>query len=144
MYWKNLSKKPAAYFQRKTGIKRGTFDAMVEVVKESITKRKTKRGNDPTYSIEDNLLIMLHYYREYPTFFHLGDIYDLHESTVQRIVRNYEDILIKSGKFSLPNHKELLELSDEDVVLIDVTETPIERPKKNKDNSTLVKRRNTH
>jgi hypothetical protein len=85
---------------------------------------------------------MLHYYREYPTFFHLADIYNLHESTAQRIVIKMEDILIKSQKFSLPKKEELLQLKQEDIVIIDVTETPIERPKKNRKNIIQAKRKN--
>lgn len=87
---------------------------------------------------------MLHYYREYPTFFHLGDIYNIHESTVQRIVVKIEDILIKSGKFSLPKRSEINHLEQEDIVVVDVTETSIERPKKNRKNIILVKRKSIH
>ena len=50
---------------------------------------------------------------------------------VCRIVNKIENILIKSRKFSLPGKKKLLDSSlDEDLILIDVMESPIERPKK--------------
>lgn len=144
MYWKNLSQKSESYFQRKTGIKKNTFLEMVKLVKATIKSRPTKRGKVPKYNVENQILIMLHYYREYPTFFHLGDIYNIHESTAQRIVVKIEDILIKSGKFSLPKRSELHQLKQEDIVIIDVTETPIERPKKNKENTILAKRKSIH
>ena len=54
-----------------------------------------------------------------------------------------EDTLVKSGKFSLPGKKALLEDKDIEVVLVDVVESPIERPKKNKNNGILGKRKNT-
>ena len=38
--------------------------------------------------------------------------------------------MIKSGKFNLPGKKVLHTLDKEAIVLIDVTESPIERPKK--------------
>jgi len=112
MYWKNLSQKSESYFQRKTGIKKNTFVEMVKLVKESIKSRPIKRGKVPKYNVENQILIMLHYYREYPTFFHLGDIYNIHESTAQRIVVKIEDILIKSGKFSLPKRSELHQINN--------------------------------
>jgi hypothetical protein len=51
------------------------------------------------------------------------------------LIRRVEDTLIQSGEFSLPGKKELLK-SDADaeyeVILIDATETPVERPKRGK------------
>ncbi|MEY2856278.1 MAG: hypothetical protein RLZZ74_587, partial [Cyanobacteriota bacterium] len=44
-------------------------------------------------------------------------------------------------EFALPGKKQLLKLSHElEVIVIDVTETPIERPKKNRKNTTVGKR----
>jgi len=49
--------------------------------------------------------------------------------------------LIKSGAFSLPGKKELLKSDMQfEVVMIDVTESPCERPKKNRSVSTPEKR----
>jgi len=49
-----------------------------------------------------------------------------------RIVKRVEDILIKSRVFSLPGKKALDDPDENfEVVMIDATETPIERPKKN-------------
>jgi hypothetical protein len=46
-------------------------------------------------------------------------------------VHKVENLLIKSGKLSLPGQKELRKLSDpETVLVIDVMESPVERPKK--------------
>ena len=43
--------------------------------------------------------------------------------------------------FSLPGKKALLKEDMNDVMMVDATETPIQRPKKNKKNTTAVKRR---
>jgi hypothetical protein len=44
-----------------------------------------------------------------------------------------EDTLIKDGKFSLPGKKALREKTAElSVIVVDVTESPVQRPKKNK------------
>jgi hypothetical protein len=51
-----------------------------------------------------------------------------------RIVHKIENILIRSRKFSLPGKKELLKTPDEQkVVVMDVMESPIERPKNNQE-----------
>jgi hypothetical protein len=141
MKYSELSQKSDSYFQRKTGVKKPTFLKMVEVVQKSIAKRPTKRGNDAKFNVEDQILIMLQYYREYPTFFSLGDIWGIHESTAQRTVKRIEDILIKSEVFALPGDKGLAKLTGKDLVIVDVTESPIERPKKIKESTILVKRK---
>ncbi len=82
-------------------------------------------------STEDQLLITLEYWREYRTYFHLGNSWGINESTAYRIVRKIENILIKSGLFNLPGKKALLESNSEiEVIVVDVSEHEIERPKK--------------
>lgn len=71
------------------------------------------------------------YLRENRTYFHIGHGYGVNASTAYRIVRHIEDVLSKEEAFGLPSKRQLqasdLELS---FVIVDVTETPIERPKK--------------
>lgn len=59
---------------------------------------------------------------------------NLHESNVCRTIHNIEKILVKSGCFSLPGKKALnpqaLSETSPLTIVIDVTETEIERPKK--------------
>jgi hypothetical protein len=83
--------------------------------------------------MENKLLATLEYFREYRTYAHIAASYNIHESQIVRCVRWVETALIKDGTFNLPGKKELLK-SDTgyDVVLIDATETPIERPKRGK------------
>jgi hypothetical protein len=84
----------------------------------------------------------LEYLREYRTYFHISRSYGISESACYRNIRWVEDTLIKDGTFSLPGRKALLKSDVEyEVVLIDATETPIERPKKNKNNFTQAKRK---
>jgi hypothetical protein len=55
-----------------------------------------------------------------------------------------ERILIADKRFHLPGKKQLLQAESEiEVVLIDVAESPIERPKKNSDNTIRERKRNT-
>jgi len=59
-------------FQRKTGVKRGTFNKMVEIVKETEEKRKKLLGRPLKLNYEDQVLLTIDYLREYRTYFSLG------------------------------------------------------------------------
>ena len=136
MFWSELQKLKPDKFQRYTGVKLPTYLKMIELVQEYENINRNHRSRKFKYNIEDRILIMLDYYREYPTFFHLGVKYGIHESTAYRIVTNIENILIKSKAFSLPGKKILTNpTTNFEIVVIDATESPIERPKKtrNKD-----------
>lgn len=119
--------KPAA-FKRLTGVKPRVFSEMLAVLREA-EGRKKKAGRSSKLSLEDKLLLALSYWHEYRTQFHLAASYRIHESTANRIITGVEDVLIASGKFSLPKRREVEE-TEWTVVLVDVTETPIEKPKK--------------
>lgn len=118
-------------FRRLTGVKRTTFDSMVVVLQDAIDKRYKSSGRRGLLTLEDKLLMTLEYLREYRTYFHLSQSYGLSESACHRACRWVEDTLIKSGAFSLPGKKALIKSDMEyEVVLVDATESPIERPKK--------------
>jgi hypothetical protein len=103
---------------------------MVDVVKAN-EKKKKKQGRRPKLVIENQVLMVIQYWREYRTYYHIGLDWGLSESAVCRTVFKIENILISSRKFSLPGKKELLKASSQsDLVVMDVTESPIERPKK--------------
>ncbi len=126
-------------FRRLTGLKRSVFTKMVQVLHAD---GKHKRGgNRRRLSLKECLLLTLEYWREYRTLFHISHSYGLSESACCRIIRWVEDTLIKSGAFSLPG-KKALRTSDVEysVVLVDATETPIERPKKNRSISTRARK----
>ena len=120
-------------FRRLTGIKRTTFDIMVTILREAEALLKNQGGKPNKLNIEERLLMALEYLREYRTYFHISRSYGISESACYRNIRWVEDTLIKDGAFSLPGRKALLKSDVEyELVLIDATETPIERPKKNK------------
>ena len=54
--------------------------------------------------------------------------FGLAESNVNRTIQKVENALIRSRVFALPKRKQ--NIADQDFVIIDVTESPIERPKK--------------
>jgi hypothetical protein len=117
--------------KRLCGVRPETFRAMVEAVRQR-EAHKRKAGRPPKLAVEDQVLLALAYWREYRTFFHLAASWGLHEATVWRVVRRVEDVLIKCGRFRLPGKKQL-RLADHqlEVIVLDVAESAVERPKKN-------------
>ena len=135
-------------FRRVTGFKRETFAVAVEILtKEELAlkvKQKSPGGPSHKKTIEERLLIACQYWREYRTYLHIAVTFGISKSAVQRIVIWIEDTLIKSGKFNLPGKKALRNRDPEfEIVVIDATETPINRPKKTKKAIILVKRSGT-
>ena len=126
-------------FKRLTGVKPQVFSDMLGVLQKA-EEQKKKAGRSSKLSLADKLLLALSYWREYRTQFHIAASYGVHESTANRIITKVEDVLMASGKFSLPKRREVEE-NEWTVVLVDVTETPIEKPKKSSD-VTLVARGN--
>lgn len=128
-YWK-VKQLSATKFKRLTGVKRKTFQVMVRVVKAE-DKKKKKSGRPPQLRIEDQILITLQYLREYRTYYHIGSDWKISESSVCRLIHKSENLLIRSRKFSLPGKKELWKIPNEEkVIVMDVMESPIERPQK--------------
>jgi hypothetical protein len=84
------------------------------------------------------------YWREYRTEFHIAQSYGVSEATVCRTIRKVEEALVRSKMFRLPG-KKALQASDTvfEVVLVDVSEQPVERPKKAKNGITVAKRNAT-
>ena len=124
-------------FKRLTGVQRATFETMLAVVEKGLRDF----GRPTKLSRADQLLMTLMYWREYRTEFHIAQSYGISEATVCRTIRKVENALVRSGKFRLPG-KKALQSSDTvfEVVLVDVSEQPIERPKKAKNGITAAKR----
>jgi hypothetical protein len=124
-----IKKLPDDEFKRLTGVKKATFAEMVAILDEREVRKPGGRPN--SLCVEDRILMALEYLREYRTYFHISQSYGLSESACYRTCRTVENALIKSGKFSLPGRKALLKSDiDYELILIDASESPIERPKK--------------
>jgi hypothetical protein len=132
MKWKELQDRSTSCFQRLTGVKRTTFAKMLEVVSAIPLGRPDLRGRPCLLGAEDQLLAMLMYHREYRTFFHIAADFGISEAQCWRTVRRMEDYLVGSGAFRLPGKGELKGSAGQgwEVVVVDATESPVERPKK--------------
>ena len=125
-------------FRRITGIKRSTFEVILTILREAEVVLKAQGGKPNKLALEDRLLMTLEYLREYRTYFHISRSYGISESACYRNIRWIENILIKDKRFSLAGRKALLKNNFEyEIVLIDATETSIDRPKKN--NGTFIR-----
>ena len=140
MTYKQLSQLKPELFKRRCGIHPQTFAQMVDVLRPDLD-RTGKRGGQCKLSVEDQLLVVLEYWREYRTQFHIATTWGLSESAVCRLIQKVESRLMKSGKFRLPGKKQLYQkASTWSVWAVDVTESPIERPPKNSDATTVVRK----
>lgn len=132
-------------FRRLTGVKRATFEKMIGILNEAEEEKKRLGGKPNKLIMEDRLLMALEYLREYRTYFHVSSSYGISESACYRTIKWIEETLIKHPDFALPGRKALLK-SDMiyETILIDATESPIERPKKNRNTFTQARKRSTH
>ena len=132
-------------FRRLTGVKLPTFSKMIDILRQADIEKKSQGGRKNKLSIEDQLLMSLEYIREYRTYFHISQSYGISESSAYKAVKWVEDTLIKHPDFALPGRKALLKNDMEyEVILIDATESPIERPKKSKSTIIQERRKDTH
>jgi len=128
-------------FRRLTGVSRRVFSLMAEILTVADAHKKAKGGRKSKLCIEDRLLMALEYLREYRTYFHIAQNYGISESNAYKICKWVEDTLIKDKRIALPGRKALLESDAEcKVILIDASESPIERPKKDKNAIIPAKR----
>lgn len=145
MRFDHVNKLEDERFTRLTGVKKATFSKMVDILRQADSLKKSKGGRKNKLNLEDQLLITLEYLREYRTYFHIGQNYGISESSAYKTIKWVEDTLIKHPNFALPGHKALMKNDmDYEVVLVDATESPIERPKKNKSSIIQEKRKGIH
>ena len=143
MSYTDLQSLSVGEFKRLCGVSRETFGEMVEVLRPQL-ERQGKRGGQNKLSVEEQLLVALEYWREYRSQFHIATNWGLHETTVGRIIQKVENILVKCGKFRLPSQRQLYQPGWEwKVFVVDVSEMEIERPKKNKNATTVASRNAT-
>ena len=123
-------------FKRATGVQRHTFEKMLTVVEEGLGAF----GRPPKLSRADQWLLTLMYWREYRTAFHISLAYEVSEATVCRTIQKVEKALLASQHFHLPGKKTLHSQTISPDVVVDATEQPVERPKKDNVGLTGAKR----
>ena len=133
---KRIAETPIGKYKEIFGVEKYIFDRMLRILNAAYAfsnadKKPEKGGRPHKLSVLDCLVITLMYWREYRTFRHIAYDYDVGKSSIGRAIIWVEDTLIASGVFNLKSKRELRDnLSKIKVVVIDVTEQEIERPKR--------------
>ena len=124
-------------FKRLTGVAPDTFQAMHTALELHLPQG----GRRAKHCLQDRLLMTLMYWREYRTYAHIAQTYGLSEAAVCRTVHAVENALLRSGEFTLPGKKALTK-SDIifEVVVMDATECPVERPQKSRRVATVARK----
>ena len=117
-------------YRRRTGIYPETFHDMHEIL-QAWESQKKKPGRPAALLMAEQLILTLEFWREYRTYFHLGQDWGVHETTAQRAVERVKAALLASQRFSLPGKRSLITgEAVQNAVLVDVSEVPCERPEK--------------
>ena len=82
MRFDSVKKLKGEAFRRLTGVQRSTFEDMVGLLFAAKRRQKAAGGKPNTLCIEDQLLMMLEYWREYRTYFHIAQTHGISESGV--------------------------------------------------------------
>ena len=81
MRYDNLKTLSGSQFRRVTGVKRTTFNKMVEIVIEADKIKKVQGGRPNNLAVEYRILMTLEHLREYRTYLHIATSYGLSESS---------------------------------------------------------------
>jgi hypothetical protein len=134
-----------ALFKRLYGVKTNTFTKMLSILQKEFDAMHKSGGKPPKLTPEDKLYVTLKYLREYRTMDSIAAEYGVCKGTVCLAVKWVEDTLVKYGTFSLPGKKALKRKSSSiGYIVVDVTESPINRPKKNQKDYYSGKKNATH
>jgi len=121
---------PEAVFKRLYGVKPDTFDKMKAILQKEYDKMHKAGGAPPKLTVEDKLIATLKYLREYRTMESIGADFGVKKSTICESIQWVENTLIKDNTFKLPDKKILKENPNTiEYIIVDVTESPIQRPK---------------
>jgi hypothetical protein len=132
-------------FKLITGVTRKVFNEMLEVLRRRYAEEHS-RGGRPGLPVELRLTLALEYWREYRSFRHMANDHQISKSKINEAVLWVENVLSESADFKLTELKERFKPGEEseiEVILIDVEEQPIERPKYNQKESYSGKKNGT-
>ena len=119
-------------FKRLYGVKPATFNEMLKILQKEYDTMHKYGGKPPKLIPEDKLYVTLKYLREYRTMDSIAAEYGVCKGTICLSIQWVEDTLVKDGTFELPGKRVLKRKSASiEYIVVDVTESPINRPKKN-------------
>lgn len=116
-------------FRRSTGVKMETVNFLLKKLKLVVVRKKS--GPKNKLSLKRQLMLTLDYWRNYSSLMETGKRFGVSEATACRVCKFIEDHLAKAGLCKLPGKKGYATDTEESFT-VDVTECPIERPKRGK------------
>lgn len=121
-------------FKRIIGVTREVFEKMLKVLREKYGEDH-KRGGQRGMAVELRLTLALEYWREYRTYDHMANDHQIGKSEINRAVMWVEDTISGSEEFKIKDLKERFkpEESNISIIVVDVEEQPVERPKHNQE-----------
>jgi hypothetical protein len=129
---KKATDNKSVIFKRLYGVKPATFKKMLSILRKEYDALHKNGGCPPKLPVEDKLYITLKYLREYRTMDSIAAEYSVCKGTICLAIQRVENTLAADGTFALPGKKKLKRKSESiQYVVVDVTESPINRPKKN-------------
>jgi predicted DNA-binding protein YlxM (UPF0122 family) len=137
-----LSRLKASEYSEVLGVKKESFELMFSVLREAYDLLHKRGGKPPTLSVLEKLIITLSYYRDYLPMRKIAWEYGVSKNAISKSVAWVESVLIKDKRFHLPNKRELRE-TNFDVILVDCTESPIQRPQKNSESTIPASKNGT-
>ena len=143
--YEKIEKLSESEFKLITGVTREVFNKMLATLRQRYAKEHS-RGGHPGLPVELRLTLALEYWREYRTFRHMANDHQLSKSKINDAVLWVERALSESDEFKLKELKERFKPGAEneiEVIIIDVEEQPIERPKYNQRESYTGKKNGT-
>jgi hypothetical protein len=118
-------------FKRLYGVKPETFKKMTAILQKEYDRMHKAGGSPPKLTVKEKLTVTLKYLREYRTMESIGADYGVSKSTVCESIQWVENTLMEDKTFKLPGKKVLAKSYDSiQYMIVDVTESPIQRPKK--------------
>jgi hypothetical protein len=131
----------AVAFKRVYGVRPETFEKMSRILQERFDVMHKAGGSPPKLTVEDKLYITLKYLRDYRSQESLAADYKVCKGTICLSIRWVEDTLAQHKDFKLPGKRVLRRRSANiQHVVVDATESPINRPKKTKGSIIPAKR----
>ena len=115
------------------GVKKPVFYLMLAILEKNEKPISSKGGRPRSLNTFEKLVVMLEYYHDYLPMRKLAFQWGVDKMQICSAIDWVEKTIIKDGSLSLPSKRKLLESDTEiEYILIDATECPTERPKKNK------------
>jgi hypothetical protein len=84
------------------GIKRKTYNKMLEIITEAHRIDRTKSGIKSKFTVEQMLLITIEYWKSNCTYFSLVVKHEISEGYCYRLIKRFENYLIQYEEFLNP------------------------------------------